>query len=118
MTKEPAIQFHAVPGHHALCHSWCGYMVMSLPALALKVTTDQVELVTVDGIEREFRPMCKDTLMLIPSIGHKLRAQVVRVYLTGESEAPKPFKPNQAPPVPPVESWGFTPSNFPTERSL
>ena len=117
-TNEPAIKFHALPGHQALCHSWCGYMILSLPALSTDITTDQVELVTVDGLEREFRPMCKDTLMLIPSIGHKLRAEIVRVYLKGELEAEKPWEVTQAIPVPPEVTYGFTAPSSPHRRAM
>ena len=118
MNKEPVIKFHALPGHQALCHCWAGYMVLSLPALSMEVTSDQVELVTVDGLERKFRPMCKDTLILIPSIGHKPRAEIVRIYLKGEEETPKPFKPYQAPLVSPEITWGFTASKLPEKRGL
>ena len=79
-----------------------------MPALGLEISTDQVELVTVDGVEREFRPMCNDTLMLIPSIGHKLRAQIVRVYLKGQDESPKVLTTVAPREESPKDTYGFT----------
>lgn len=104
---EPIITFMALPGHLAHCHSWCGYSILSLPALSPEITSDQVELITVNGLERKFRPMCDKTLMLIPSLGHKLEAQIVRLYGKEQPDRPWQDLPNQAMTAAPDLSMGL-----------
>jgi hypothetical protein len=109
VTSTPdQVGFHAMPDSPYLTHTWCGYALLTLQGLSPGVTKDQVQRVTVNGVDHKWRPMGDQTLMLIPSF--KFEAQRVVLHLTPSAapEAPKPFKNIPAGVAPPDLSHGFT----------
>ena len=111
MTESKQVCFHAMPDSPFLTHTWCGYALLTLHGLSPVVTKDQVQRVSINGMDHKFRPMGDQTLMLIPSF--KFEAQQVTLHLisTAAPEAPKSFKNILAGVVPPDLSVGLTPPN-------
>ena len=112
------VGFHALPDGPFLTHSWCGYALLTLEGLSPVVTKDQVQRVTVQGIDHKFRPMGDQTLMLIPSF-FPWEAQRVVLHLTPSpaTEAPKTFKAIRAGVALPDLSMGLTAPNNRHERN-
>lgn len=88
MDPEP-IEFYAMPDSPHLTHSWCGYMLITLPGLSLDLTSDQVEKITINGYEQKWKPLGQEALMIIPSF--RQEAQRVQLHLR-PSEALKQIK--------------------------
>ena len=92
MTTPDQIGFHAMPDSQWLTHTWCGYALLTLEGLSSGLTKDQVERITVNGIDHKFRPMGDQTLMLIPSFKFEAQRVVLHLIPSAAPEAPKPFK--------------------------
>ena len=106
------IGFHAMPDSPYLTHTWCGYALLTLQGLSPGVTKDQVQRVTVSGVDHKWRPMGDQTLMLIPSFKFEAQRVVIHLISSAAPEAPKPFKTIQARVPDPDLHYGLTaPSN-------
>lgn len=77
-SKELKARFFALPNSPHLTHTFCGYTLMTLAGFSGCITSDQIEMVTINGEQQEFKPLGDNTIAVIPAF--KQEAQVVKVY--------------------------------------
>ena len=51
---------------------------MTLAGFSGFITSDQIEMVTINGVEQKFKPLSNNTIALIPAF--RQEAQMVKVY--------------------------------------
>lgn len=51
---------------------------MTLAGLSGFITSDQIEMVTINGVEQKFKPLSDNTIAVIPAF--RQEAQMVKVY--------------------------------------
>jgi hypothetical protein len=78
LTAEADIRFFALPNSPHLTYTHCGYTMMTLAGFSEWITSEQVERVTINGVEQEFKPLGTDTIAVIPAF--RQEAQTVNVY--------------------------------------
>lgn len=69
--------FHAMPDCPHLTHTWCGYMLLTLAGLDPDLTTDQIDKITLNGVNKEWKPMGDQTVMIIPSFRQEAQRLVI-----------------------------------------
>ena len=78
MTANAAVQFFALPNSPHLTRTHCGYTLMTLAGFSGFITSDQIEMVTINGVEQKFKPLSDNTIAVIPAF--RQEAQMVKVY--------------------------------------
>lgn len=101
MTNE-SIGFHAMPDSKHLRYTHCGYTELSLRSLSEEITSDQVSKVFINGVEKRWRTMGDNTLMVIPAFKQEAQRVVVELKTTENHVAPvfRPWNHNDYRPPP------------------
>ena len=83
---------------------------MTLAGFSEFITSDQIEMVTINGVEQEFKPLSDNTIALIPTIEQE--AQIVKVYCKSSTSGESVQNWTHLPATPPDLSMGFTPAPY------
>jgi hypothetical protein len=94
--------------------SHCGYTLLNLAGLSPDITARDVERITINGIEQEFRAWRHRIVMVVP--GFKQEAQAIKVYCEAEAEPLRAYLPMQARPAPPGPMYGLQPRMGPRKE--
>jgi hypothetical protein len=78
LTANAGVRFFALPNSPHLTHTYCGYTLMTLAGFSGFISSDQIEMVTINGVEQKFKPLSNNTIAVIPAF--KQEAQMVKVY--------------------------------------
>lgn len=79
---SPRHHFYALPDTPHLTQTYLGYTLMTLNGLSPWLTVRQIDRITINGVDHQFKPMGDQTLMLIPSF--RQEAQTVGVHCKGD----------------------------------
>jgi hypothetical protein len=116
-TTPPRLSFFAMPDSPHLTASYCGYTLLTLNGLSTWTTTNEIDRITLNGVDHTFKVLGDRTLMLLPSF--KQEAQAVKVYCKGDRPIGSDMNitPDSAPAPaerPPDLSTGLTPASHNT----
>ena len=89
--NQDQIGFHAMPDSPHLTHTWCGYTLLTLAGLDPDLTADQIDRITLNGIEQKWKPLGDQTLMLIPSFRQEAQRLVIHTKSCLATEGQKSF---------------------------
>jgi hypothetical protein len=108
LTANAAVRFFALPNSAHLTHTFCGYTLMTLAGFSGFTTSDQIEMVTINGVEQKFKPLSDNTIALIPAF--RQEAQMVKVFCKSTTSEGSVQNWTQLQPTPPDLSTGLSPA--------
>ena len=108
MTANAAVQFFALPNSPHLTRTHCGYTLMTLAGFSGFITSDQIEMVTINGVEQKFKPLSDNTIAVIPAF--RQEAQMVKVYCKSTTSERSVQNWTLLPGIPTDLSKGLTPA--------